>query len=152
MSMTLGGALDQLRDLYYGHTNLDDDGRIISIDDVEAIEVILEVLSPSREQIERATWIDTTDNGCPMYECSACGAKDTKEPYEYDNPRLFCYRCGRPMTEEAVDILLKRWEAKMKQKPIDRKKCIVMDRDQMSGDHCADCAVYQLAVLIGGVE
>ena len=33
-----------------------------------------------------------------------------------------------------------------------RKKCIVMDRDQMSCDHCTDCAVYQLAVLIGGVE
>lgn len=78
----------------------------------EACRLAAEVLRPlGRDRIERATWIDTTDNDCPMYKCSACGARATKEPYEYENPRLFCYRCGRPMTDEAVDILLGRLEA-----------------------------------------
>lgn len=77
----------------------------------KAIKITLSTLHPvSREQIERATWISSTDNGYPMYECSACGARDTKDPYEYENPRLFCYRCGRPMTEEAVEMVMERME------------------------------------------
>lgn len=77
----------------------------------EACRLAAEALHPvSRDRIERATWISSTDNGCPMYECSACGARDTKDPYEYENPRLFCYRCGRPMTDEAVDIIRQRLE------------------------------------------
>lgn len=66
--------------------------------------------SGGREQV-RATWIATSDNGCPLYVCSACGARDVKELYEYNNPRLFCYHCGRPMTDEAVQLFLKRIEA-----------------------------------------
>lgn len=78
----------------------------------QAAQMALAALRPiSRERVERATWIVTTDNGCTMYACSACGARDVKELYEYENPRLFCYRCGRPMTDEAVDIVLRRLEA-----------------------------------------
>ena len=37
--------------------------------------------------------------------------KGCQELYEYNNPRLFCYHCGRPMTDEAVQLFLKRIEA-----------------------------------------
>lgn len=78
----------------------------------EALDLALAALRPvSRERVERATWITTNDNGCPMYACSACGARDAKGLYEYSNPRLFCYHCGLPMTDEAVDIVMRRLEA-----------------------------------------
>ena len=78
---------------------------------INAIDAALDALWPvSREQV-RATWIATSDNGCPMYACSACGARDVKELYEHNNPRLFCYHCGRPMTDEAAQLFLKRIEA-----------------------------------------
>ena len=39
------------------------------------------------------------------------GEKELKELYEYNNPRLFCYHCGRPMTDEAVEMVMERLEA-----------------------------------------
>ena len=62
---------------------------------------------PSRKQVERGEWIGMTDDdGCTWYECSRCeyGLDSLEEPNH------FCPACGRPMTDEAVEILWKRWK------------------------------------------
>lgn len=42
-------------------------------------------------------WIDRIDTDTPMHECSVCGARVVKGLYEYENPNLYCYRCGARM-------------------------------------------------------
>lgn len=62
---------------------------------------------PSREKVERGEWIGMTDDdGCTWYECSRCeyGLDSLEEPNH------FCPACGRAMTDEAVEILWKRWK------------------------------------------
>ena len=93
----------------------------------EAIDVALTALRPvSREQVEkvwRGEWIpaesdfdddDTlfdVDDWCD-WQCSACHNEVC-----YDDPMerrwlpKFCPNCGAPMTDEAVNILLRRLEA-----------------------------------------
>lgn len=78
----------------------------------EAFDMTISALrSLTREQIEKAwrgKWVGMTDDdGCVWYECSRC---------EYDldsleDPNHFCPACGAPMTDEAVDIVMKRLEA-----------------------------------------
>ena len=82
----------------------------------EALSVLLTALRPvSREQEERMwlkepyTRVETwnREDGATVYSakntCIACGQETP-----IGN---FCHNCGAPMTEEAVDILLKRMEA-----------------------------------------
>lgn len=73
----------------------------------EMIEIALSALRPaSREQVEkvwRGGWIDAYP-GTSSCKCTKCGAVQ-----EYES--TFCCHCGAPMTDEAVDILLKRLEA-----------------------------------------
>ena len=75
----------------------------------------------SREQVEkvwRGEWIGDngekvgTIDGSPIKSttCSVCG-KWLVGSDEYDCCGHFCPACGRAMTDEAVDILLKRLEA-----------------------------------------
>lgn len=83
--------------------------------DAEALGLALSALRPvSRERVEKAwkgEWEKSIENGAEMYRCSRCGARDVKELYEYENPRRFCYHCGAPMTDEAVQMVMKRLEA-----------------------------------------
>ena len=94
---------------------------------IQALDLALTALRPvSREQVEkvwRGEWIpaesdfdddDTlfdVDDWCD-WQCSACHNEVC-----YDDPMerrwlpKFCPNCGAPMTDEAVDILLKRLEA-----------------------------------------
>ena len=90
---------------------------------VEALDVALTALrGPTREQVERmrGEWIpaesdfdddDTlfdVDDWCD-WQCSACHSEIC-----YDDPMerrwlpKFCPNCGAPMTDEAVDMMLKR--------------------------------------------
>ena len=79
---------------------------------IELEKVKIEALRPiTREQVERVwrgEWIGMTDDdGCTWYECSRC-------EYDLDNvedPNHFCPACGAPMTDEAVDMVMKRLEA-----------------------------------------
>lgn len=83
--------------------------------EIEAVKVALSALRPvSREQVEkmRGEWIQD-ERGQVM--CSRCGsitAIGTKNALHnakrYDR---FCFCCGAPMTDEAVDIRLKELEA-----------------------------------------
>ena len=63
---------------------------------------------PTREQVERmrGEWKDLREsyNDVPERQCSHCGIV----LIGLDTP--FCEACGRPMTDEAVDMMLDRWE------------------------------------------
>lgn len=65
---------------------------------------------PTREMVERmrGEWIRThsTDNfWTKVWKCSYCGFEDGNGDC-FD----FCPSCGQPMTDEAVDIELRRWK------------------------------------------
>lgn len=66
--------------------------------------------SPTREQVERirSHWITVVEiNGREYSKCAACqnGLDELEDAYS------FCPRCGSPMTDEAVDIVMQRLEA-----------------------------------------
>ena len=82
-----------------------------------ALNLALSALHPvSRERIEkvwRGGWIAVREAGCdPIggYKCSRCNEEtvlDCNEEFVLYN---FCPRCGAAMTDEAVEITMKRLE------------------------------------------
>ena len=64
----------------------------------------------SREQVEkvwRGEWVNTNKEVEQICKCSKCGY-----PISYFWSRTqFCPNCGAPMTDEAVDIVMRRLEA-----------------------------------------
>lgn len=101
------------------------------LDAVAAAEIIdrqpaVETILPTREQVEKAwgEWIPVRESEItgfnpkfagrdPIcgYKCSRCKAEavlDCNDEFVLSN---FCPTCGAPMTDEAVDILMKRLEA-----------------------------------------
>ena len=84
----------------------------------EALDLALSALRPvSREQVEkvwRGEWVIGEHDvlGVPIH-CGRCGwgsyYANQRKWMEYDG-HLFCEVCGRPMTDEAVDMMLKRWK------------------------------------------
>lgn len=84
----------------------------------EIIKAGLDALrGPTREQVEkvwRGGWIAVREAGCdPIggYKCSRCKAEavlDCNDEFVLDN---FCPRCGAAMTDEAVEITMRRLEA-----------------------------------------
>lgn len=87
----------------------------------EMAEIALTALRPvSRKQVEkvRGEWIDIDGETVPVdkygqtlgwAECSACGEYLTASD-EYPCTGHFCPNCGAPMTDKAVDMMLKRME------------------------------------------
>ena len=91
---------------------------------LQALQIALTALRPvSREQVEKMRgeweWFDETV-GTPIdgyerewgWRCSKC---KTVLPDEFDNPddspaMRFCQWCGAPMTDEAVETIMKRME------------------------------------------
>ena len=79
---------------------------------IELEKVKIEALRPvSREQVERV-WRGEWEPGNPI--CPICG-KDKFDGLDADiwadwMPN-FCPHCGAPMTDEAVDMVMERWEA-----------------------------------------
>ena len=75
------------------------------------IDFIESALRPvSREQVEkvwRGEWVGVPSMGVYDTVCSKCGYCPGIRFWSSD----FCPHCGAPMTDEAVDILLKRLEA-----------------------------------------
>lgn len=75
--------------------------------DYERLKAGLDVLrGPTREMVERmrGEWIE---DEFAISHCSLCG-------YEQEEPELitpFCPLCGSPMTDEAVDMMMRRLEA-----------------------------------------
>ena len=80
-------------------------------DTLEALDMALTALRPvSREQVEkvwRGEWVNTNKEVEQICKCSKCGY-----PISYFWSRTqFCPNCGAPMTDEAVDIVMRRLEA-----------------------------------------
>lgn len=76
---------------------------------IAALNLALSALRPvSREQVERVRgeWINTNKEVEQMCKCSKCGY-----PISYFWSRTpFCPICGAPMTDEAVEMVMERWE------------------------------------------
>ena len=81
-------------------------------DKIELADVALAALRiPTREQVEKI-W-----PGC--YECSGCKLciwNETKKCNDCKNRNSFrplsdfCPRCGKPLTDEAVDMVMEKWK------------------------------------------
>ena len=80
--------------------------------DAEALDLALAALrGPTREVVERmrGEWVHDGpefEGGTNWYHCSKCGTRETGVYVKYN----FCSRCGAPMTDEAVDMMLERWK------------------------------------------
>lgn len=77
--------------------------------EVEAAKMAIAALRPvSREKVEqlRGEWINTNKEVEQICKCSKCGY-----PISYFWSRTqFCPNCGAPMTDEAVGMVMERWE------------------------------------------
>ena len=75
----------------------------------QAYLMALTALRPvSRERVEKAEWIWSTGD---VYTCSSCGEK-THVDECMENPIYnFCPFCMAPMTDEAVQMVMRRLEA-----------------------------------------
>ena len=87
----------------------------------DAIDMALSALRPvSREQVEkawRAHWIRCEDaqEGVVKYVCSHCfdyhAFREDFGEYTYNGNHPFCRKCGKAMTDEAVEMVMERLEA-----------------------------------------
>ena len=130
--MTREEAIEELERLLRHWDDLENDKRCFWGYDKEAVALALSALRPvSREQVEqmrgewvakhrhrggfrRATGVDdmgeqrtiTIDERCEYDDryCSKCGKQSP------DNFLNFCGYCGAPMTDEAVQMVMKRWK------------------------------------------
>lgn len=112
-------ALKEIKDRAWGwHIN----EQVLGIDYDEFIEIMDAVLlflnSVSREQVEkvwRGEWIakhyvDGILEGTNFDECSKCGYQRVFENPKLKTKYMFCPNCGAPMTDKAVDMVMKRLE------------------------------------------
>ena len=116
MSMTLEEAIKLLKQ-YQGYEPMSPDGETLKhafdLTD-ETVDTLLTALRPvSRERVEkvwRGEWIWDTSGLYPKPVCSKCG----EEPYRRSNHTSdlpnYCPKCGAPMTDEAVDMVMERWK------------------------------------------
>lgn len=82
----------------------------------EMAEIALAALrGPTREQVERmrGEWVVKHDgyNEITITECSKCKDETVYEFFFEKADKNFCPTCGAPMTDEAVEITLRRLEA-----------------------------------------
>lgn len=86
----------------------------------DAIDMALSALRPvSREQVEkawRAHWIRCEDaqEGVVKYVCSHCfdyhAFREDFGEYTHNGNHPFCRKCGKAMTDEAVEMVMTRLE------------------------------------------
>ena len=115
--MTREEAINRIKD----HMKVHHIGEYPHIRLKEALDMALTALRPvSREQVEkmRGEWIDIDGEKVPVdkhgqpfgwAQCSACGEYLTASD-EYPCIGHFCPNCGAPMTDEAVEMVMKRME------------------------------------------
>lgn len=112
MSMTREEAINRIKDHMAAHHI----GEYPHIKLKEALDMAISALRPvSREQVEKV-WRGCSD--CARKTCVSCKhfGWAPRHCVDCDNqskwaPWNFCPVCGSPMTDEAVDILLRRLEA-----------------------------------------
>lgn len=77
-------------------------------DTLEALDMSLSALRPvSREQVEKVwggEWISTGAISCKCSKCNKLKLKSSADEYN------FCPHCMAAMTDEAVDMVMKRLE------------------------------------------
>ena len=75
----------------------------------EALDMALSALRPiSREKVWRGEWIVQQDEHKEYIKrCSKCGFPISG----WWGADKFCANCGAPMTDEAVQMVMERWEA-----------------------------------------
>ena len=79
----------------------------------DAFTLALAALQPvSREQVERMAgeWVQDINKGPAVFYCSSCGESFEIHSYEFQKYR-FCPFCMAPMTDEAEEMGMERWEA-----------------------------------------
>ena len=93
----------------------DESGSYVFDLDVQALDIALTALRPvSREQVEkvwRGEWNQDERGRVVCNRCGSMAAIGTENALhnakKYDR---FCFYCGAPMTDEAVDMMLERWK------------------------------------------
>lgn len=79
--------------------------------ETEALDLALSALLPvSREQVGRMRGEWRSIHGLSEYYCSRCGEEFEIRAYDKEKYR-FCPHCMAPMTDEAVEMAVKRLEA-----------------------------------------
>ena len=111
--MTREEAIEELERLVRHWDDLENGKRCFWGYDNEAVALALTALHPvSREQVEgiRGEWMfpifaNQEDANDPRCQCSECGSIETPLARH-----RFCPSCGAPMTDEAVELVMKRLE------------------------------------------
>ena len=118
MSMTREEAIKALR--LEGGLEISGNARRLA-EFMQGLDVAITALrGPTREMVERmrGKWVDIKGEkvvvdkyGCPVdwANCFVCG-KYLVASEEYSCTGHFCPNCGAPMTDEAVDMMLRRWK------------------------------------------
>ena len=116
MSMTRAEAIERLEKLIALYEMASTENKMIDYSGIiDTLKFSLTALRPvSREQVEkvwRGEWIWNTSGLYPKPVCSKCG----EEPYRRSNHTSdlpnYCPKCGRPMTDEAVQMVMEKMEA-----------------------------------------
>ena len=111
MSMTREEALEELERLLRHWDDLENDKRCFWGYDKEAVALAIAALRPiTREQVEKA-W-----RGCDLC-LDDSWQRILMIPKRFDHTNMlstelaqFCPGCGRPLTDEAVDMVMERLE------------------------------------------
>ena len=121
MSMTLEEAIKLLKQ-YQGYDPMFPDGETLKhafdLTD-ETVDTLLTALRPvSREQVEKMyPGCPMCENGLPKIHIPAfqalaiCNQHMDHEAFDIELNSKFCLNCGRPMTDEAVQMVMERLEA-----------------------------------------
>lgn len=103
--MTIHEAIEQLKSLLDHCKTMRESGEVW-VRDCEALDVALAVLrGPTRDQVEALPKCDYCEA-----EWGTCDPITNRFTMPPRGGIRFCPMCGRPITDEAVDIMLKRLE------------------------------------------
>ena len=110
--MTRAEAIKQIESLFEHCEAMMTSDEPVWSQDCEALQIALSALRPiTREQVERV-WRGECDCSKSKACCTCCSMRcqDCIGQSEY-RQAAFCMKCGRPLTDEAVDMVMERLEA-----------------------------------------
>lgn len=109
--MTREEAIEELERLLSHWDDLENGKRSFRWYSKDAVGLAITALRPvSREQVEkmRGEWIGIPNMGVYDIACSKCGYSTGIRFWSSD----FCPNCGAPLTDKAVDMVMRRLEAR----------------------------------------
>ena len=106
MKMTREEANEILEDWNLCHYTPSREAAEAVISALDPLEIISALRLVSREQVERmrGEWISTGAISCKCSKCNKLELKSRADEYN------FCPHCMAPMTDEAVEMVMERWE------------------------------------------